>query len=221
MTITKSANGRVIIVDKHGNTNSFSGKEKVLPHPDVPYLVIISENSSSESLKDGFKFAWLTVSNISVANRNEFIQELSDNFFFELDQTAELDNRITALENTTKKVAYYAEITTLSGQISLPTGATILLDQWANGVDAVLSAIQGGKPDYKDTGVDITTFDSSGNYVISGSLPAVPSALIYYLLVNEIHLENLDIDKVIEYAEVTNGGGGDINESLQFTILNL
>jgi len=123
----------------------------------------------------------------------------------ELSNTDLLNNRVSDLENLTFKISYYAEITTTSGTISKPTGSTILLDQWSNGVDSVLSKIPGGtgtKPDFEDTGVDVSSFDSSGNYTLSGALPTNPSALIYYISIPLKDYDNLNTEFVVEYAEI-------------------
>lgn len=111
--------------------------------------------------------------------------------------------RLEVIEGTTFKISYYAEITATSGQISPPQETTILLNQWANGVDALVCSIEGGKPTFEDSGIDVNTFDSSGNYVLSGSLPSSPSALIYYITVKLKYFSNLDIDYIIEFASLT------------------
>jgi len=113
-----------------------------------------------------------------------------------------LEGRVTAIEDTQLKILYYEEIdgTTTSGQISIPTGAEILFDQWEGGVDAVLSNIPVDKPDYQDTGVDVTALDSSGNYTLSGTLFTDPAAFIYWILVPIANLGTLDTDFVIDQS---------------------
>ncbi len=129
-------------------------------------------------------------------------------------QDTNLSNRVVNLENLTFKVAFYEPITTVSGQISKPQNSTILLNQWANGVDALICKIVNGKPDFKDSGVDVSTFDLSGNYTISASLPSNPSALIYYISIALKDFGNLDTDKIIEYAELS------ISNETKFTDLS-
>jgi hypothetical protein len=117
-----------------------------------------------------------------------------------------VDARITNLEDTQFKIAYYAEITATSGQITPPAGSTILLDQWANGVDALLQGIPGGtgtRPDFEDTGIDVSSFDTSGNYTLSGALPTNPAALIYYISIPLSGFGNLDLDFVIEQVAIS------------------
>jgi len=118
-----------------------------------------------------------------------------------------LDGRVTHLEDLQLKILYYAEIdgTTTSGTISIPTGATILFDQWENEVDAVLSNIPVDKPDYQNTGIDVTSLDSNGNYTLSGTLATDPAAFIYYILVPLIDYDNLDPDHIIDQSLIVSG----------------
>lgn len=111
------------------------------------------------------------------------------------------EQRLTNLEDVIFKVPYYEEITETSGQVSIPQGGSILLDQWANGVDAVLSEIVGGQPNYEDTGLDCT-LDNLGNYTVSGDLPSSPSALIYYLAIPLKFKSNLDINRIVEQVQL-------------------
>ena len=125
------------------------------------------------------------------------------------DSTA-IGNRVTVLENTLIKVSYYAEITTSSGQITVPTGAQILLNQWPDGVDAILSEISGGKPVFSEPGIDVIDFDTLGNYETNGPLPSSPYALIYYFNISLSDYKNLNKEYLIVYAEtkITSNGTG-------------
>jgi hypothetical protein len=115
-----------------------------------------------------------------------------------------IESRVSALENKILKVYYYAEITTISGQISKPQGATILLDQWANGEDALLCKIV-GKPDFEATSVFVNSFDVNGNYVISDSLPSNPAALIYVFEISRLNFDlYVDNNYIINYVETGN-----------------
>ncbi len=114
------------------------------------------------------------------------------------------NTRLDNLENSTLKVAYYAEITSTSGQISIPSGFEILLNQWANEVDAILSAIPGGTgthPDFQDTGEDVTSFDTSGNFIVT-ALSGSPSALIYVGNIKLKDLGNLDVNRIIGEPQI-------------------
>jgi hypothetical protein len=67
---------------------------------------------------------------------------------------------------------------------SLPAISTVVLNDFGGTVDAVISTISGGRPTLeaaKTTGGEIiaTTFDSLGNYVLTGVPSAYPVAIIY------------------------------------------
>ena len=115
-----------------------------------------------------------------------------------------LYDRIEHLETTQLKILYYDEIPggSTSGQISVPTNATILFDQWSDDVDAVVSDIVDGLPNYEDTGIDVLTLDSDGNYTLSGTLGTNPAAFIYYLLIDLQYLGTLDYDKIIDQSRL-------------------
>lgn len=120
--------------------------------------------------------------------------------------TGTLDNYNLNIDNQYVKRSYYEIITTISGQISRPSKAEILLDQWENGVDAIISTVSGGKPTYEDTGLDVISFDLNGNYTLSGT-PTGDVAIIYYIKIPLKDLNTLDLDKDLIYAElkVSNG----------------
>ncbi len=139
---------------------------------------------------------------------DDLLDDVSDFFVNTTGDLTDVENRLSALESTLIKVNYYEQITTLSGQISQPNGSTILLDQWSNGVDALISAISGGKPDFKDSGNDVISFDISGNYVVSPALPSNPSALIYVFTIPFSQYRTLDTDRIINYVELAELGGG-------------
>lgn len=112
-------------------------------------------------------------------------------------------DRVKLLENLTFKIAYYVEITALSGTISFPTGATLLPDQWPGGKDAEVCGIPGGTgtpPDFEATPYT-ATLDVAGNYIVTG-LPTNPSALFFYITIKLKDLGNLNIDQIIVYADV-------------------
>lgn len=144
-----------------------------------------------------FDFDWRHVA--GYVSREALILDLMTNFFFELST----ETRLSTLENLTFKISYYEEITAASGTIGKPAESTILLNQWANGVDALVSKIVGGKPDFEDSGVDVSTFDISGNYTTSAALPSSPSALIYYISIPLKYFGNLNPDRVVEYVELS------------------
>ena len=71
-----------------------------------------------------------------------------------------------------------------SGTITIPTGNTIILDDFGDGVDALVTPSSGGRPSNSSArtagGIAIaTTFDAAGNYVLSGTPVAYPICLVY------------------------------------------
>jgi hypothetical protein len=92
-------------------------------------------------------------------------KEATNDFFVKPPFLEGVKDRLDTIENTTVKLTYYEEISSTTGTITPPQGATIILDQWAEGVDAILSGIPSGtgtKPDFLDTQLDATlTVDGS------------------------------------------------------------
>jgi hypothetical protein len=125
-------------------------------------------------------------------------------------QINDIFTNVTILENNEFKITYYAEINAASGTITKPTGSTILLDQFFGGIDAVISTISGGKPTGEmpltSSGelVDVTSFDTSGNFVLSDAPSAYPCALIYTIKISQANYSNLDLNFVIEYEGISN-----------------
>lgn len=114
-------------------------------------------------------------------------------------------SRITTLENNEYKVAYFASVSASSGTITIPTNATILTDQFPGGVDALVSTISSGQPtgiNPQASGgalVDVTSFDTGGNYVLTGTPSAFPVAIIYILSIAAKDWNNLTIGNILEY----------------------
>lgn len=115
-----------------------------------------------------------------------------------------LESRVEYLEQNEYKVTYYAEINSSSGTITIPTGATILLDQFFGGVDAYVSTISGGRPTgaFPQTAggvlVDVSSFDASGNYTLSGTPSGYPVALIYILKIAAVDWQNLTTANILD-----------------------
>lgn len=122
--------------------------------------------------------------------------------------------RVTALENHEFKVLYYEEINTASGAITKPVGSTIILDDFPSGIDAVVETIVNGKPSgYSPNtaggvAVTVSSFDTSGNYTLSGTPSAFPVALLYVLRIKLVDWDNLNIeDNVIEAQDYNKVNG--------------
>lgn len=120
--------------------------------------------------------------------------------------------RLQTLENNEIKVAYFTEINSNTGTIVIPTGATILLDQFSGGVDALVSTISTGQPTGKNPVtagaaiVDVASFDASGNYTLTGIPNAYPVALVYILKIDAKDWSNLTTANILEWENYTYTG---------------
>jgi hypothetical protein len=134
--------------------------------------------------------------------------------------------RITVLENNEYKVTYSQQINSQSGTISIPAGATILLDQYPGGVDALVSKSLSGKPNGEQpqttlgASVDVSSFDALGNYTLSGIPSSYPVILIYTLKIKAIDYPSLVTDNILDYDIKGSSGGsgipGGLNTQIQF-----
>ena len=115
-----------------------------------------------------------------------------------------LNNRVTNLENNEYKILYFQTISSTTGTITKPTGATILLDQFYSGGDALVETLSNGQPTGQSpltiggTVVSVTSFDTSGNYVLSGTPSAYPVALVYIFKIKAIDLPNLNMTNIMQ-----------------------
>lgn len=121
-----------------------------------------------------------------------------------------LEARVAILESNERKVVYFESVMAESGQVTPPTGATILLNQLPAGADALVSTISSGIP----TGippqtaggaiVDVATFDTMGNYTLTGTPSAFPVAIIYYFKISDLDWQNITLDpNVLEDVEMS------------------
>lgn len=97
-----------------------------------------------------------------------------------------------------------------SGTFSAPTQGTIVLDQWAAGVDALASKISSGVPSYESPltsgGVIVTaTLDVSGAWTLSGTPSAYPVAIVYCY---QVKLRYFDSTKSLGAYELMPQAGG-------------
>jgi hypothetical protein len=91
-----------------------------------------------------------------------------------------------------------------SGTLTVPTQGTVVLDQWAAGVDALASTISSGVPAFVSPstagGVTITaTLNSAAAWTISGTPSAYPIAIVY---VYQVKLRYLDYTKTLGSYEL-------------------
>lgn len=96
-----------------------------------------------------------------------------------------------------------------SGTVVLPTGATVVLDDFGGTVDAVVTIASGGRPVFehaRDAGGNIitTSFDSNGNWVFSGTPISYPVAIVYRVRQSSLNFVGTDSDIVGEYNPDSN-----------------
>jgi hypothetical protein len=101
------------------------------------------------------------------------------------DITGGSSNTSSALGDKYVRTTRFAIINSgTSGSVSLPGNSEVVLDDFGGTVDAVISQVQGSKPLVQSakTATDqivATSFDSSGNWVLTGTPVSYPVALIY------------------------------------------
>ncbi len=99
-------------------------------------------------------------------------------------------SKITALAGTSFGSKYvrttrFASIGAgTSGTVTLPSFSTVVLDDFGGTTDAIVTQISSGKPTLQPaltaSGVVVaTTFDSSGNWALSGTPTSYPVAIVY------------------------------------------
>lgn len=121
-----------------------------------------------------------------------------------------LGARVTILENNEYKITYFASIGTASGTVTVPTNGTILVDSLQAGVDAVVSTIINGQPSMVSpvtaagAYITVTSFDTSGNYVLSGTPSSFPVALIYVFRTKAIDYPNVTTANIVEFYDNQN-----------------
>lgn len=108
-----------------------------------------------------------------------------------------LPDRVTYLENNEYKILYFQTISATTGTITKPTNSTILLDQFYEGGDAIVETLVNSQPSGQSpltsTGavVSVSSFDTSGNFTLSGTPAAFDVALVYILKIKAEDYQNL------------------------------
>ena len=115
--------------------------------------------------------------------------------------------RISTLENNEYEITYFEEFSATTGTVTVPTGGTIALNQFAGGVDAYVSTVSSNQPTgvFPQTAggvaVDVSSFDASGNFTLSGTPSSYPIAIIYVFRITGLYLSNINNDKVINLKD--------------------
>jgi hypothetical protein len=109
-------------------------------------------------------------------------------------------------------VSYWEAVSSASGAITLKAGASVKLDAFQDLEDAVVSSVTSGKPDFNAAvtagGARVsTTFDTSGNYVLSGTPSSYPVAIVWRVIISEADIDFANDQIIIEDIERPGGGG--------------
>ena len=125
----------------------------------------------------------------------------------EIDDSA-IISRISNLENNEYKITYFESVSAATGTVTKPINSTILLDQFAGGVDAYVSTISNGKPTGvfpKTAGgveVDVSSFDALGNFVLTDIPDSYPVAIIFIVKIKALYLQNISMDNWLDIEEL-------------------
>lgn len=118
-----------------------------------------------------------------------------------------LNPRITNLENNEYKILYFQTISTATGTITKPTGSTILLDQFYSGGDAIVETLSNGQPTGQSpltvggSVVSVSSFDTLGNYTLSGTPSSFDVALVYIFKIKAIDYVNINVNNIMSMEQ--------------------
>lgn len=120
-------------------------------------------------------------------------------------------DRITGVENATRYIEIYEEVSSATGTLTLPTGATIILDQYANDIDSVCRIIDtsGQKPveqfaEDSSGNICAVTLSGTGNadYTLSHTPTGSQYAICVVIEISEINLRDVDKSLILQAEEV-------------------
>lgn len=116
--------------------------------------------------------------------------------------------RLETLEDNEYKITYFAAVSTATGTITKPANSTIILDQLGSGADAYVSTIVNGQP----TGilpqtaggvlVDVSSFNTSGDYTLSGTPSAFDVAIIYIITIPAKFYSGLTTANILDLEDI-------------------
>ena len=121
-----------------------------------------------------------------------------------------LETRLTNLEDRYEYYEIFQSTSSGSGQVSVPTGATIILDFYPEGVDALAVKLdtQGRPLDESPVtsggAIVTTTIDINGNYVLSGTPSAYPIGIVYFVKIMAKDSGNILETQIIQNYAIDN-----------------
>jgi hypothetical protein len=122
-----------------------------------------------------------------------------------------LSKRVSNLEDTYVRLEIFEEVSSTSGTLSVPTGASIVLDQFTEDVDAICTVIptSGERPLEEietDSVGNLITVSLSGtgnaDYTLSGTPQGAQYAIQYVVDTQLINLPNVNRDSILNTDEV-------------------
>ncbi len=143
-----------------------------------------------------------------------------------------LDNileRVDLIEHTEVKVEIFQSITTATGTVTIPTGSSIVLDEYEEGTDCLVSKLDTtGRPNGEQaedsTGSNIvSTLDTGGNYALTAEPAAYPVGIIYIISCPLDSYDNITSESILSSDRFINSGSvqldspydGNLTEGLQ------
>jgi len=136
-----------------------------------------------------------------------------------------LPGRVTTLEDTEYVYELWESIGSgTTGTVTLASGAVVLLDRYQGAADALVVQLQTGVPGDQPvytaaSALVTTTFDTSGNYVLSGVPSSYPVALVYQIQIKAKYAHLIPISSIISKTDLASAGSFPSNptvDSIQF-----
>lgn len=121
-----------------------------------------------------------------------------------------LNSRLTLIEDGYEYYEIFESTSSGTGQVSVPTGGTIILDFYPEGVDALAVKLDSeGRPMDQapleaDGTVVTTTFDINGNYVLSGVPTVYPIGIVYFIKIQRKDAGNILEQQLVQYYYTDN-----------------
>ena len=169
----------------------------------VGNLIKVFNLSGSELLSANYYDLYDYNGNVLGGSKADVLNTLSTKYF-NGNVNAEYDDRISALEDQEHLYEYSALIAEgTEGTITVPTNATIELNRFGDGKDAVVKKVDSNNITLNDNAVDAedavitATLSSAGVYVLSAAPDGYPVALVYYLKIKTKYIGNLSLTRLV------------------------